>query len=432
MIPKIIYGAWFGNELPEQFKKYVDSWSKIMPDYEIKMIGNDNIKLDDVVTESLARKKYCVTSNYIRIKQLYETGGIYLDTDIEVVKSFDSLLHNSFVIGIEDRFVCNGAVILSEPKHPFLKQCLDALEKINYNDKDIDLTTGPRLMTSIAKKYGWDFWKIGKFDDIAILPPEYFYPYHYTEKYTPECVKENTYTVHHWSMSWSDKVSVVIPCYNQGHFLKDAIDSALNSTHKHLEVIVVNDGSTDETEKVALSYGNRIRYIKQENKGLSAARNTGIKNAYGAYIVTLDSDDKIHPSFISKALGKADIVCAKLQCFGKSNAIWQSPKKYPTYKDLLQRNQLFSCSIFKKEVWLNIDGYDEQMFVRGKQGCNGYEDWDFWIRAAKHGYTFMNLDDVLIYYRKHDSSMFTDALKNHKQIMEYMASKYPVNKNQKY
>lgn len=426
MIPKIIYGAWFGNELPEKYKPYIESWSKLNPDYEIKMIGNDNVKLDSVITESFARKKYCVASNYIRIKQLYDTGGIYLDTDIEVVKSFDSLLHNKLVIAIEDKWVVNGAVILAEKNHPFLKRCLEFIDKYGWIEKDIDLETGPRMMTKIAREYGWKEGMIGQFKDISILPPVYFYPYHYTEKFSKEYVKKETFTIHHWEMSWGEKVSIVIPCYNQGKFLSDAIDSCLDSIYKNIEIIVVNDGSTDNTKKVALSYGNKIKYIEQENKGLSAARNNGIKNSTGKWILPLDADDKIHYSYLSKAVGKSDIVGANLQCFGKLTDIWKHPKTHPTYNDLLTRNLLFSCTLFKREVYDEIGGYDEEMFVKGKQGCNGYEDWDFWIRATKAGFKVTNLSDTLIYYRKNGNSMYSDALNSHDKIISYMKTKHPI------
>src|SRR5437868_12767968 len=101
-------------------------------------------------------------------------------------------------------------------------------------------------------------------------------------------------------MSEAPLVSIIIPCYNQAEFLSEAIDSALAQTYRPIEVLVVNDGSPDETEKVARSYGERIEYISRDNGGLSAARNTGIARARGCYLKFLDSDDQLHPAQIAR------------------------------------------------------------------------------------------------------------------------------------
>ena len=93
----------------------------------------------------------------------------------------------------------------------------------------------------------------------------------------------------------NELISVVIPTYNYGHFVTEAVDSVLAQTYRHYEVVVVDDGSTDDTRARLAPYGDRIRYIHQENQGLSAARNTGIRAARGGVIGLLDSDDKWHP-----------------------------------------------------------------------------------------------------------------------------------------
>lgn len=190
-IPKIIYYIWLGDRpLPEQFNKYIDGWKNIMPDYEIRFIDNSNYPHSAFVDWCIEHKDFAAASNYIRCQILYETGGLYFDIDIEVVKKFDDLLNNSCFVGREDYAFVNCAVIGSEPNHPFLKRCLDYMDNLDMNTQPLGLTTGPRMVTRV------------KNDDITIYPVEYFYPYHYTESFYKECVKENTYAIHHWAKTW--------------------------------------------------------------------------------------------------------------------------------------------------------------------------------------------------------------------------------------
>lgn len=212
-----------------------------------------------------------------------------------------------------------------------------------------------------------------------------------------------------------EKVSIIIPCYNQAHFLHEAIESCLNQTYKNIEIIVVNDGSPDNTIEVASKY--KVKLINQKNKGLSCARNTGIKNCTGRYVVTLDSDDKIDPTFISKCIKqKYDIVSTWLQCFGTTNKQWGSTNLRPKYENLIEQNLINCCSFVKREVYDKVL-YDENM-------KDGFEDWDLWIRAAKKGFTFYIIPEYLFFYRKHSVSMFSEAQKKRDEIIKYMKLKY--------
>ena len=224
----------------------------------------------------------------------------------------------------------------------------------------------------------------------------------------------------------SDKVSIIIPCYNQGEFLYDAIDCSLNQTYKNIEVIVVNDGSTDNTRDVAHSYGPKITYIEQENRGLSVARNLGIKTSTGKWIITLDADDKIHLDYAKRLIGVDDIVCSYRRCFGDNEDECKLPKIHPTHNDFLLQNHLFCCSMFKKEIWEKIGGYDEQQFIRGEQGVNGFEDYKFWLRATKAGYTITVVPEFMFFYRKHGVSMVSEANMNRDKILTYMRQEFPL------
>lgn len=417
MIPKIIYTTWISDKpLPEKFNKYLESWARVMPDYKIKVLNLEELHLSPFTLKSIGRKNYALAGHYARVKALYDTGGIYFDVDVEAVGKFDELLSKKLVLGAEDNWVVNNAVIVAEKGHPYLKECLQYMDAYDFkNGTDIELETGPRMFTKLMEKRGFTEGKFGKYGDIEILPPRYFYPYHYTEKFTEACIKPGTLSIHHWAHSWNPKVSIVIPCYKQAQYLPDAIESALKQTYKQVEVIVVNDGSPDNTTAVAKRFP-RVKVIEKPNGGLSSARNAGIKAATGGWILTLDADDKLDPTFIEKTINKADIVATEQREFGNSSRHWKPYKESPTYTDFIKRNQINCCSLFRREIWEMVGGYDEQM-------RDGYEDWEFWIRATRAGYKVKVVWEELFFYRKHGDSMVMHAQKNHDKIFAYMRSK---------
>ena len=145
-------------------------------------------------------------------------------------------------------------------------------------------------------------------------------------------------------------VSVIVPCYNQAIYLPEALNSLLAQTYQCWEAIVVNDGSPDETEKVALEYtrkDSRIKYVFKENGGLSSARNKGIELAQGEFILPLDADDIIHPEYMEKAMEAFEdnpflkLVFCRGVFFGVKNKVWNL--RYEGYEELLQRNHIFFC-----------------------------------------------------------------------------------------
>lgn len=419
-IPKVIYFTWISEiPIPEKYKKYIESWRRVMPDYEIKQITLENVSRGTFVDKAIAIKNYALAGHYARVEELYKNGGIYFDIDIEAVRTLDPLLNHSLILGMESKFWVNNAVILSEKGHPFLKDCMNYMDKTPFDTAKIELSTGPIMFTNLMKKRGWRGMPGTFAKNCTILTPPHFYPYHYDQFYTPECVTEKTFCIHHWANSWNNKVSIIIPCYKQAQFLPDAIESALNQTYKDIEVIVVNDGSPDNTSQVVRKYP-KVKLIEQQNKGLSAARNAGIKKSSGGWIVTLDADDKLHPDFIKKTIGKNDIVSTRLETFGRETRSWKSELSNPTYQDLLKKNHINCCSIFKKDCWTLTGGYDENM-------KEGFEDWAYWLDCAKAGFNITSINDTLFYYRKHNTpSMFDSAKQKHASIIKYMKTKHPM------
>jgi glycosyltransferase involved in cell wall biosynthesis len=196
-------------------------------------------------------------------------------------------------------------------------------------------------------------------------------------------------------------ISIIVPCCNQASFLSEALDSVYNQTFKNWECIIVNDGSSDNTKEVALSWTNkdeRFKYLEKENGGLSSARNAGIKLSRTKYIFPFDADDKLDNTYIEKAIkvllndDSIEVLTSKVQFFGIRDNVYELPDY--TFETLLLRNCFIACSIFKKDSYVRVGGYDENL--------KSFEDWDFWISILKDGGKAHVIDEVLYYYRKHE------------------------------
>lgn len=214
------------------------------------------------------------------------------------------------------------------------------------------------------------------------------------------------------------KVSIIIPCYNYAHFLKECVDSVRSQTYKNIEIIVVNDGSPDDTEEVCKELG--VTCVTKQNGGLGSARNFGIKHAKGKYIMCLDADDKLPARSIENHMEIIDqqtIAQCGLQEFGdRQNA--HNPQG-ANLQSLLDRNTVYCNAMFPKAMWKKVGGYDESDTIR-----LGYEDWEFWIRAVAAGYEVKTLNRVGLFYRIHKSSMIhTTTLKNHDILKKYIMEK---------
>jgi glycosyltransferase involved in cell wall biosynthesis len=219
------------------------------------------------------------------------------------------------------------------------------------------------------------------------------------------------------SLMGKPAVSVIIPCYNQGQFLETAIDSALAQNYGDLEVIVINDGSTDETEQVAGRYKGdpRVRLIKQENAGLPAARNRGIQESNGQFLNFLDSDDWLDPNIIRSLVSvleknpdvgfaycDAQVVAAE----GSSEDNFSVGKARQIVNgdifNSLVLGGYFPCHtvLIRKSVLDKIGYFDETL--------GGNADYYLWLRAAAHGFRALYLDEKLAHYRRHVGSMSLD------------------------
>ena len=215
------------------------------------------------------------------------------------------------------------------------------------------------------------------------------------------------------------KVSIIIPCFNQGEWIKEAVESAVNQTYKNVEIVIINDGSTDNSEDVIHSlckkYPDIVFINEKENHGVVYARNKAIQMTSAEYILPLDADDKIAPSYVEKAVKILEenpnigIVYSRARIFGIKNKEWKLAEF--SREDILYKNCIFSSVLFRKRDFEKIGGYKEYM-------KDGWEDWDLWLSFIEAGFEVHRIDEVLFFYRKYKQASRSDLLKN-KDLMLY-------------
>lgn len=200
-------------------------------------------------------------------------------------------------------------------------------------------------------------------------------------------------------------ISVIVPSYNQGPYLDECLNSVLNQSFQYWECIVINDGSTDNTESVALKWtktDSRFKYIKQENKGVCAARNIAVQQSIGKYLLCLDGDDKISENFLSELLKSMQkdeqikVAAGRTLFFGerKGELLMDDPFDM---ENLLAINQITVTSLIKREDFDRVGGFSINM-------KKGLEDWDFWIKMLKDGGKVTQNKNAIFYYRLRKSS----------------------------
>lgn len=223
-------------------------------------------------------------------------------------------------------------------------------------------------------------------------------------------------------MEMKKTVAVIIPCYKYAHYLKECVESVHKQTYPVSEIIVVSDGSPDDT--VAICKELEVRCIEKENGGLSSARNAGIKASTAEYIMCLDADDKLVPGAIEEHVRILDGEKAIAQCalmeFGDRYAVMVPtvPPNGERLKRVMQANTIFCNALFPRQAWIDTGGYDESETMR-----LGYEDWEFWIRCLAAGYHVVTSDLIALRYRAHYGQMtqatsHPNAQKLYRYIME--------------
>lgn len=207
MIPKIIHYCWLSDdELPNDVKECINSWKKYLPDYEIILWNTKNfdVNICEYTKEAFKEKKYAFVSDYVRLYALYNFGGIYLDSDIEVLKSFDDLLDNKAFTCFEDTERIAAWIFGSEKGNPLFKEFMDDYigRRFLLETGEYDLTPNPVPITNRLKKHGLELnGSMQKLDLITIYPMTYFCPFNPYRK-SGDCFSEFTYANHHFNGTW--------------------------------------------------------------------------------------------------------------------------------------------------------------------------------------------------------------------------------------
>jgi glycosyltransferase involved in cell wall biosynthesis len=217
---------------------------------------------------------------------------------------------------------------------------------------------------------------------------------------TPACCQSRVMT----------KISIVVPCFNQQEFIAETLDSVLHQSFTDWECIVVNDGSTDDSEAVIQRYvkkDHRFLSFTRKNAGVAAARNFGFAQASGDLFVPLDGEDKIHPDFLRRALEcftkepDIDLVHCKTQRIGESRKVWRLPEY--SYEKLLWQNMIVNTAMYRRDAFFRVGGYSPEM-------VHGFEDWEFYVRLLSPASKVRFIDAPMFLYRVKKSSRSTELV----------------------
>jgi glycosyltransferase involved in cell wall biosynthesis len=207
-----------------------------------------------------------------------------------------------------------------------------------------------------------------------------------------------------------DLVSIVIPNYNLGALVGDAVASALAQTYRNVEVIVVDDGSTDDSlariRELPAFRGGALRLVEQANTGVSSARNAGARVARGTHIAFLDADDLLSPAYVERCLDalrsaspSVAYAYTQMQLFGAESTIFAS-RSFSRWV-LLRGNFVNASALLRREAFDRVGGWDSSFSM-------GYEDHELWIRMLAHGYSGVFVPEPLLRYRRHPGGSRND------------------------
>lgn len=203
------------------------------------------------------------------------------------------------------------------------------------------------------------------------------------------------------------KVAVVVPCHDYGRYLPDAVASVATQTWRHVQCVIVDDGSDDDSADIAAQLQREHRdldlgLLRQPNRGVSQARNVGARASSAPLLLQLDADDRLHPEAIARMVAtlqanpEIDVVHCDAQEFGDGDQVMAGADRVDT-ATLRRGNRLNYCGLMRRALFFAVGGYRD---IRG-----GYDDWDLWLSVAKFGGRFHHLPEILLHYRRHGASV---------------------------
>ena len=219
-------------------------------------------------------------------------------------------------------------------------------------------------------------------------------------------------------MNTNPMVSVVMPCYNDGRYIQESVASVKAQTYPDVELIIIDDGSDDSDTIAALdalAKEANVQVLHAAHVGPSAARNTAIRKARGKYILPLDADDTIDPTYIEKAVKRLEshkdtgVVYCEADLFGAQSGKWDLPAY--SFESMLFDNIVFVTALFHKADWEKVGGFNENMKA-------GMEDYDFWLSILGEGKKIEQIPEVLFHYRIKDSSRTSQFQQDPSRIKE--------------
>ena len=224
------------------------------------------------------------------------------------------------------------------------------------------------------------------------------------------------------------KLSFIIPCFNHGKFVTETVESIRQIRDRdQFEIIIIDDGSTkidciDTLDE--LSTHSDIKLIRQKNQGLGAARNNGINQSRGRYILPVDADNKIRPTYFYRSIEMFEtdpeigVVFSDVQFFGVKNFRRSLPRHH--FSQQFVQNKIDACAVFRREVWEQVGGYQEQMI--------GYQDWEFWAAVSSlENWKFYHLREIGFDYRVLPGSMVTHTRRFHEEILDFISARHVRN-----
>ena len=222
-------------------------------------------------------------------------------------------------------------------------------------------------------------------------------------------------------------VSVIMPCYNDGKYIKEAIESVKAQTYKNWELIIIDDGSDDEETINIINNieDDRITIFHTEHLKPAGARNYGISNAKGKYILPVDSDDKIEATYMEKAVEKIEtdekigVVYCEADLFGEKSGKWDLPKY--SFNTMLLDNIVFVTALFYREDWEKLGGFNTNMAA-------GMEDYDFWLGILGLGREIYQIPEILFHYRIKPVSRTTGFQSDYIQVQNVYRQMYDNHK----